>query len=123
MQWITDPDAWLGLLTLTVLELVLGIDNIVFIAILSGKLPSTEQKKAWTIGLSLAMLTRILLLLSIWLIIGLTRPLFSIGGFDVTGRTLILVSGGLFLLGRAPMRFTTALKVRRKRAKQSRHLR
>lgn len=101
MQWITDPDAWLGLLTLTVLELVLGIDNIVFIAILSGKLPSTEQKKAWTIGLSLAMFTRILLLLSIWLIIGLTRPLFSIGGFDVTGRTLILVSGGLFLFAKS----------------------
>jgi predicted tellurium resistance membrane protein TerC len=98
MEWLTDPDAWIGLLTLTVLELVLGIDNIVFIAILSGKLPRTEQKKARTIGLSLAMLTRILLLLSIWWIIGLTRPLFRIGAFEVTGRTLILVSGGLFLL-------------------------
>jgi predicted tellurium resistance membrane protein TerC len=97
MASLTDPDGWIGLLTLTVLELVLGIDNIVFIAILSGKLPRTEQKKARTIGLSLAMLTRILLLLSIWWIIGLTRPLFSIGAFDVTGRMLILVSGGLFL--------------------------
>ena len=97
MEWLTDPDAWIGLLTLTVLELVLGIDNIIFIAILSGKLPPTEQNKARTIGLSLAMLTRILLLLSLWWIIGLTRPLFSIGAFDVTGRTLILVSGGLFL--------------------------
>lgn len=97
MEWLTDPDAWIGLLTLTVLELVLGIDNIVFIAILSGKLPPTEQKKARTIGLSPAMLTRILLLLSIWWIIDLTRPLFSIGTLDVTGRTLILVSGGLFL--------------------------
>ena len=97
MEWLTDPDAWIGLLTLTVLELVLGIDNIIFIAILSGKLPPTEQNKARTIGLSLAMLTRILLLLSLWWIIGLTRPLFSIGAFGVTGRTLILVSGGLFL--------------------------
>ena len=66
MEWLTDPDAWIGLLTLTVLELVLGIDNIIFIAILSGKLPPTEQNKARTIGLSLAMLTRILLLLSLW---------------------------------------------------------
>ena len=97
MEWLTDPDAWIGLLTLTVLELVLGIDNIIFIAILSGKLPPTEQNKARTLGLSLAMLTRILLLLSLWWIFGLTRPLFSIGAFDVTGRTLILVSGGLFL--------------------------
>jgi predicted tellurium resistance membrane protein TerC len=84
-------------LTLTVLELVLGIDNIIFIAILSGKLPPTEQKKARTIGLSLVMLTRILLLLSIWWIVGLTRPLFNIGTLDVTARTLILLSAGLFL--------------------------
>jgi predicted tellurium resistance membrane protein TerC len=97
MEWLIDPDAWIGLLTLTVLELVLGIDNIVFIAILSGKLPRSEQNKARTIGLSLAMFTRILLLLSIFWIIGLTRPLFSIGSFHVTGRTLILVAGGLFL--------------------------
>ena len=66
MEWLTDPDAWIGLLTLTVLELVLGIDNIIFIAILSGKLPLAQQKKARTIGLGLAMLTRILLLLSLW---------------------------------------------------------
>jgi predicted tellurium resistance membrane protein TerC len=98
MEWLTDPDAWIGLLTLTVLELVLGIDNIIFIAILSGKLPLAQQKKARTIGLGLAMLTRILLLLSLWWVIGLTRPLFNIAGFDVTGRSLILVIGGLFLL-------------------------
>ena len=98
MEWLTDPDAWIGLLTLTVLELVLGIDNIIFIAILSGKLPLAQQKKARTIGLGLAMLTRILLLLSLWWVIGLTRPLFNVASFDVTGRTLILVIGGLFLL-------------------------
>ena len=77
MEWLNDPDAWIGLVTLTVLELVLGIDNIVFISILSGKLPAHEQKKARLIGLSLAMLMRILLLLSITWIMGLTRPLFS----------------------------------------------
>jgi len=98
MEWLTDLDAWIGLLTLTVLELVLGINNIVFISILSGKLPAHQQKKARSIGLSLAMIMRILLLLSITWITRLTRPLFVIGGFDVTGRAIILVAGGLFLL-------------------------
>jgi predicted tellurium resistance membrane protein TerC len=85
-------------LTLTVLELVLGIDNIVFISILSGKLPAHQQKKARFIGLSLAMLMRILLLLCITWVMGLTRPLFAIAGFEFTGRAIILVAGGLFLL-------------------------
>ena len=98
MEWLSDPNAWIGLLTLTVLELVLGIDNIVFISILSGKLPSHQQKKARFIGLSLAMLMRILLLLCITWVMGLTRPLFTIAGFGVTGRAIILVLGGLFLL-------------------------
>src|SRR4026208_376004 len=98
MEWLTDPDAWIGLLTLTVLELVLGIDNIVFISILSGKLPAHQQKKARFIGLSLAMLMRILLLLCITWVMGLTRPLFAIAGFEFTGRAIILVAGGLFLL-------------------------
>src|SRR5215813_4073316 len=92
------PDAWVGLLTLTVLELVLGIDNIVFISILSGKLPAHQQNKARTIGLSLAMIMRILLLLSITWVTRLTRPLFAIAGLEVTGRAIILVAGGLFLL-------------------------
>ena len=98
MEWLNDPNAWIGLLTLTVLELVLGIDNIVFISILSGKLPAHQRKKARLIGLSLAMLMRILLLLSITWIARLTRPLFAIAGFEVTGRAMILVAGGLFLL-------------------------
>ncbi|MGE5214723.1 MAG: TerC family protein [Nitrospirota bacterium] len=98
MEWLADPNAWIGLLTLTVLEVVLGIDNIVFISVLSGKLPVRQQSKARLIGLSLAMLMRILLLLSITWIISLTRPLFAIAGFDVTGRAIILVAGGLFLL-------------------------
>ena len=95
MEWLNDPDAWIGLVTLTVLELVLGIDNIVFISILSGKLPAHQQKNARLIGLSLAMLMRILLLLSITWIMGLTRPLFTIAGFEITGRAIILVAGGL----------------------------
>ena len=98
MEWLTDPHAWVGLLTLTVLELVLGIDNIVFISILAGKLPAHQQKKARLIGLSLAMLMRILLLLSLTWVMGLTRPLFTTAGFEVTGRAIILVLGGLFLL-------------------------
>lgn len=98
MEWLNDPHAWIGLLTLTVLELVLGIDNIVFISILSGKLPAQQQKKARLIGLSLAMLMRILLLLSITWVMGLTRPLFTIAGFQITGRAMILIAGGLFLL-------------------------
>jgi predicted tellurium resistance membrane protein TerC len=98
MEWLSDPHAWIGLLTLTVLELVLGIDNIVFISILSGKLPAHQQKKARLIGLSLAMLMRILLLLSITWVMGLTRPLFTIAGFQITGRAMILIAGGLFLL-------------------------
>src|SRR3954467_9772695 len=89
MEWLTDPDAWIGLLTLTVLELVLGIDNIVFISILSGKLPAHQRKKARLIGLSLAMLLRVLLLLSITWIMSLTRPLFTIAGFEVTGRAIV----------------------------------
>src|ERR1700750_1166002 len=98
MEWVGNPEIWISLVTLTLLEVVLGIDNIVFISILSGKLPAHQQKKARTIGLSLAMLMRILLLLSITWVTRLTRPLFVIGGFDVTGRAIILVAGGLFLL-------------------------
>ena len=98
MEWLTDPNAWIGLLTLTVLELVLGIDNIIFITILAGKLPQKQRNKARTIGLGLAMLMRILLLLSLSWIMGLTHPLFTVAHFAVTGRGMILTAGGLFLL-------------------------
>ena len=98
MEWLNDPNAWIGLLTLTVLELVLGIDNIVFISILSGKVAAHRRKKVRLIGLSLAMLMRILLLLSLTWIMGLTRPLFWIANVQITGRAIILVLGGLFLL-------------------------
>jgi predicted tellurium resistance membrane protein TerC len=101
MDWITNPDIWIALLTLTALEIVLGIDNVVFISILSGKLPPNQQERARRIGLGLAMLMRILLLLAISWVIGLTEPLFSIAGNEFSGRDLILILGGLFLLGKA----------------------
>jgi predicted tellurium resistance membrane protein TerC len=98
MEWLLDPQIWIALLTLTALEIVLGIDNIVFISILAGRLSKDSQNRARQWGLALAMLMRILLLLSLTWIMGLTRSLFSIADFDVTGRSLILIGGGLFLL-------------------------
>jgi predicted tellurium resistance membrane protein TerC len=98
MDWITSPEAWIALLTLTALEIVLGIDNIVFISILASRLPAAQQPRARTLGLTLAMGTRILLLLSITWIMRLTQPLFSVVGHEFSGRDLILLTGGLFLL-------------------------
>lgn len=101
MEWIASPEAWIALLTLTVLEIVLGIDNIVFISILSGKLPEHQRERARTVGLLLAMFTRILLLFSISWVMQLTSPLFEIVGRAISGRDLILIGGGLFLLYKA----------------------
>ena len=101
MDWITSPEAWVALLTLTVLEVVLGIDNVVFISILAGKLPPDQQPKARRIGLALAMLMRIGLLFSISLIIQLTAPLFTVLGEEISGRDLVLIIGGLFLLAKS----------------------
>ena len=101
MEWILDPQIWIGLLTLTALEIVLGIDNIVFISILAGRLPGRSQKKARIWGLALAMIMRVLLLLSLSWIMNLTRPLFSVADFAVSGRALILILGGLFLLAKS----------------------
>jgi predicted tellurium resistance membrane protein TerC len=101
MEWILDPQMWIGLLTLTVLEIVLGIDNIVFISIVAGRLPDKSQKKARLLGLALAMIMRVLLLLTLSWIMGLTKPLFAIGNFAVSGRALILIAGGLFLLAKS----------------------
>src|SRR5438132_7293061 len=98
MNWLTSPETWIALLTLTVLEIVLGIDNIIFISILAGKLPAGEQPRARTMGLTLAMVTRILLLLSLTGIMRLTLPLFSPFGHPFSGRDLILLLGGLFLI-------------------------
>ena len=101
MDWITDPNAWLGLLTLTALEIVLGIDNIIFISILAGKLPAEQQGRARRLGLLGAFVSRMLLLLSIAWIVRLTRPLFEVFGHGVSGRDLILLVGGIFLIGKA----------------------
>jgi predicted tellurium resistance membrane protein TerC len=94
LELLTDPQVWIALLTLTVLEIVLGIDNIIFISILAGKLPREQQDRARIVGLSLAMLTRIALLFSLSWVIGLTAPLFSIFGHEISGRDLILIGGG-----------------------------
>jgi predicted tellurium resistance membrane protein TerC len=98
MDWLSDPQIWLGLLTLTSLEIVLGIDNIVFISILAGRLPASRQRQARLWGLALALIMRILLLLSLSWIMGLTRPLFTLWNYELSGRALILIGGGLFLL-------------------------
>lgn len=110
MELLSSPEAWISLLTLTVLEIVLGIDNIVFISILAGKLPESQQKKARQLGLALAMITRVLLLMSLSWIMRLTSPLFNIGEWvgitnpawleklAISGRDLILLIGGLFLI-------------------------
>jgi predicted tellurium resistance membrane protein TerC len=101
MDWITNPEIWIALATLTFLEIVLGVDNIIFISILSGKLPAAQQPKARRLGLLGAMLTRILLLFSLAWIVKLTTPLFTAIGHAVSGRDLILIGGGLFLLAKA----------------------
>lgn len=101
MDWITTPEAWIALATLTTLEIVLGIDNIVFITILSERLPEGQQARARKVGLAFAMASRIALLFSITWVMGLTRPLFELVGREFSGRDLILIAGGLFLLGKA----------------------
>lgn len=108
MDWLTNPDLWVGLLTLTVLEIVLGIDNIIFISILAGKLPAEQQTRARHLGLGLALATRLLLLFSLSWIVGLTAPLFELPlGFlrqdvrSVSGRDLVLLGGGLFLMAKS----------------------
>lgn len=101
MEWITDPQALAALVTLTVLEIVLGIDNIIFISILTGKLKESEQPRARLIGLAAAMITRILLLFSLTWIMRLTAPWFTVYGIEISGRDLILILGGLFLLGKS----------------------
>jgi predicted tellurium resistance membrane protein TerC len=101
MESLISPQAWIGLLTLTALEIVLGIDNVIFISIIAGKLPGAQQDRARRTGLALAAVTRILLLLSLTWVMGLTAPLFSISRFEVTGREMILIAGGLFLIAKS----------------------
>ncbi|MCB0732151.1 MAG: TerC family protein [Ignavibacteriae bacterium] len=101
LEWISNPEAWIALITLTSLEIVLGIDNIIFISILVGRLPESQRNKGRILGLSLAMITRILLLLSLTWIMKLTSPLFTIYSLEISGRDLILLIGGLFLLAKS----------------------
>lgn len=110
MDWLSNPDSWIGLLTLVVMEIVLGVDNVVFISILAGKLPQNQQVKARQIGLGLALGTRILLLLTISWIIGLTKTLFTVAETDISGRDLILIGGGLFLIAKATHEIHTRLE-------------
>ena len=110
MEWILEPQAWVSLLTLTALEIVLGIDNIIFISILVGRLPVQQRQRARILGLALAMLMRILLLLSLVWVMGLTRPLFSVFAEEVSGRDIILLGGGLFLLAKSTMEIHHALE-------------
>jgi predicted tellurium resistance membrane protein TerC len=101
MDWLTDPQTWIAFLTLASLELVLGVDNVVFISILAGKLRAEQQVRARRLGLALAVISRVLLLFSLTWIATLTEPLFSVGTFHVTGRDIIMLLGGLFLIGKS----------------------
>ena len=109
MEWLTDPHAWMALATLTALEIVLGVDNIIFISILCGRLPRHQQARARTLGLGFAMLTRLGLLFSLTWLMTLTTPLFTLGK-EVSGRDLILIGGGLFLLWKSVHEIHNALE-------------
>src|SRR6187402_1287352 len=100
-EWIASPEAWVALATLTALEIVLGIDNIIFLSILVARLPEKQRAIGRTLGLALAMLTRLALLFSLSWVMSLTHPFISPFGYDISGRDLILIGGGLFLLYKA----------------------
>lgn len=110
MEWIADPQAWIALATLTALEIVLGIDNIIFITILVGRLPENQRNRGRVYGLAMAMGMRILLLLSIAWIMQLTQPLFTVLNYEISGRDLILIIGGLFLIGKSTREIHHALE-------------
>jgi len=110
MEWLLDPQAWIALATLTALEIVLGVDNIIFLSILVGRLPDHQRDRARVLGLALAMLTRIALLLSLAWVMRLTAPLFSVLGEAISGRDLILIGGGLFLLAKSTSEIHGALE-------------
>jgi len=119
MVWMAEPEAWIALLTLTVLEIVLGVDNIIFISILVGRLPETQRNRARTLGLALAMVSRIVLLLSITWVMRLTEPIFTVFSNVISGRDLILIVGGLFLLGKSTHEIHNSLEGHGKDAQQT----
>jgi predicted tellurium resistance membrane protein TerC len=110
MEWATLPEAWVALATLTALEIILGVDNIIFISILVGRLPEAQRQRARIVGLSLAMAMRILLLLVISWIMRLQQPLFDVLGMSISGRDLILIGGGLFLLAKSTLEIHHAVE-------------
>ena len=110
MEWISSPEAWVALATLTLLEIVLGVDNIIFISILVGRLPPEERQRGRLLGLSLAMGTRILLLLTLTWIMRLQATLFTVFNLGVSGRDLILIGGGLFLIAKSTMEIHESLE-------------
>jgi predicted tellurium resistance membrane protein TerC len=112
LELLTSPEAWISLATLSAMEIVLGIDNIVFLSILAGKLPVEQQPRARRLGLAFALLTRLGLLFAITWVMGLTRELFSVLGRGISGRDLILLSGGLFLIGKATVEIHDRLEVK-----------
>ena len=118
MVWMAEPEAWIALLTLTVLEIVLGVDNIIFISILVGRLPDTQRHRARTLGLALAMVSRLVLLLSITWVMRLTEPIFTLFFNAISGRDLILIVGGLFLLGKSTHEIHNSLEGPGKDAQQ-----
>ena len=118
MDWITDPRLWIALATLTGLEIVLGIDNIIFISILVSKLPEHKQPGARTLGLALAMIMRVILLVFLTWIMGLTRPLFTVLGSEISGRDIILIAGGLFLLAKSTLEIHDKLEGKEGRASE-----
>jgi predicted tellurium resistance membrane protein TerC len=110
-EWIISPEAWIALVTLVALEVVLGIDNIIFISILVSRLPEQKRNKARQIGLILAMLSRLILLFCIVWVMGLIEPWFSLAGNDFSGRDIILIVGGLFLLGKSTLEIHSSLEI------------
>jgi predicted tellurium resistance membrane protein TerC len=110
-EWVVNPEAWVALATLIALEIVLGIDNIIFISILVGRLPEAQRSKARKLGLGLAMASRLLLLFSLVWVMGLIEPLFSVIGQEISGRDIILIVGGLFLLAKSTHEIHNSLEV------------
>ena len=121
MEWLSSPEAWIALTTLTLLEIVLGVDNIIFISILVGRLPEAQRQRARLLGLTFAMGTRILLLLLLTWIMRLQTNLFTAFGVDISGRDLILIGGGLFLIAKATLEIHSSLEGEHAEGQESRH--